>query len=226
MPTRAKIYAHTVVAAGAITLALAAALWSCQSPIRFLACLFLALLASTFKVKLPGMEGCITPSFVPLLFSVGTMTWQESVVMAAAAGFMQTLWRAQKPPMPIQVLFNGANLVLSMGSAFAISEALAGHQLLVRLAIAVVVFETLNTLFVSMVVRLITGDPLAGVWRNCHLWTFPYHLCGAVLAVVWIQSDLAMGLSLGVLGALTLYLMSTFYQELVRRTAPGERLST
>ena len=68
MPTQAKSYIFAVLAAGAVMLACAATLWTCQSPIRFLACLCLAILASTFKVKLPGMEGCITPSFVPCSF--------------------------------------------------------------------------------------------------------------------------------------------------------------
>ena len=71
MPRRAQQYVFALVAAGILTLASAAALWNCQSPIRFFACLCLAVLASTFKVKLPGMEVCISPNLVPLLFSAG-----------------------------------------------------------------------------------------------------------------------------------------------------------
>ena len=226
MPMRAKSYVFTVIAAGSVTLVFAAALWNSQLPIQFLACLCLALLASTFKVKLPGMEGCITPNFVPLLFAAGTMTWQETVVIAAAAGVMQTLWKAKKPPQLIQVFFNGANLALSMGTAFAISHEVSPNQILVQLGIAAIVYEVLNTLSVSMVIQLITGAPLAGVWRNCHLWTFPYHLAGALVAAVSMHTELAMGLSVTVLGAVALYLMSTFYQEFVKRAAPAELSTT
>jgi len=225
MPKRAKFYAFTVVAAGAATVAIATALWTCQSPTRFLACLCLALLGATFKVKLPGMESSIAPNFVPLLFAAGTMSWQETVVMAAVSGVLQTLWKPKRPPMAVQVLFNGANLAIAVGVGFAVSHALAANQLLVQLAIAVIVFEVVNTLSVSAVVCLVTSSPLTSVWRSCHLWAFPYQLCGAVLAAVWTQSDTALSLSITILGALSLYLLSTFYHELVSRAAPAEAAS-
>src|SRR5664279_4647366 len=176
MPNRAKHYAFAIVATGAVLLASSAALWVCQSPLRFLSCLLLALLGSTLKVKLPGMEGCITPSFVPLLFAAGTMSWQETVAMAAAAGVLQTVWKPKRAPMAIQALFNGANLAIAIGAGFAVSHSVAPNQVLVEMAVTVVVFEILNTLSVSTVVCLVTGSSLRGVWRNCHLWAFPYHL--------------------------------------------------
>ena len=217
MPIHAKYYAWAIIATGAAAAAAAAALWTCQSPTRFLACLCLALLGATFKVKLPGMEGCISPSFVPMLYAVGTMGWQETVVMAAAAGIMQSLWRTSQPVKPIQILFNGANLAIAIGAGFAIGHSIAPDQILAQLGVAVVVFEVLNTLSVSTIVCLVTGSPLRSIWNNCHLWTFPYHLGGALLACVWTQSDVALSLSVSVLAAATLYLMSAFYQELVGR---------
>ena len=221
MPKRAKQYVFAIGAAGCLTLTCAAALWICQSPIRFFACLCLTALASTFKVKLPGMDGCISPSLVPLLFAAGTMSWQETFTLAALAGVLQTLWKPKGRPQAIQVLFNGANLSLSMGCAYAISHGLAPSQILVQLGIAAVVYEVLDTPSVSTVIQLIGGGSLAGIWRNCHLCTFPYHLAGVVVASLWMQTDLAMGLSLTVLGAVALYLMNTCYQELVNRAAPS-----
>lgn len=102
MPTGAKLYAYAVVAAGAITVAIAATPWSCQSQMRFLAALCLAVLASTFKVKLPGMEGCIAPSSVPLLFAAGSHR--------LVSGIIQTLWKPKGRPQAVQVFFNGTNL--------------------------------------------------------------------------------------------------------------------
>ena len=145
--------------------------------------------------------------------------------MAAVAGVIQTLWKPKNRAQTIQVLFNGANLAVSMGLSYGISHALAPHQILVQLGIAAVVYELLDTLSVSTVIHLISGAPLAGIWRNCHLWTFPYHLAGALVAALWMQTDLAMGLSLTVLGALVMYMMSIFYQELVNRTASATEIS-
>lgn len=217
MPKHAKVYALTVIAIGALTVASAGVLWTSQSLTRFLVCLCLALLGSTFKVKLPGMESCISSSFIPLLFSAATMSWQETVVMAAAAGILQTLWKPGRPAMLIQVLFNGANLAIALGVGYTVSHAVAPNQLLAQLAIAAVMYEVINTLSVSTVVCLVTGSPLRNIWRNCHLWTFPYYLIGAVLACVWAQSNAAVSLSITLIGATTLYLASVFYQELVER---------
>ena len=128
--------------------------------------------------------------------------------------------------MPIQAMFNAANLALSIGAGFAVSHAIAANQILVELAVTITVFEVLNTLSVSTVICLISGAPLSGIWRNCHLWSFPLYLCGAVLAAVWIQSDAALSISITVVGALTLYLMGTFYQELLQRAASAEPAAT
>jgi hypothetical protein len=223
MPTPAKFYISAIVAAGSVLLAGAALLWSCPFPFRFLACLCLAVLASTFKVKMPGMESCITPNFVPILFAAGSMSWQETVVMTAVAGVVQTIWKPKGRLQAVQIFFNGANLALSMGSAYALAHWMAPNQVLVQLGIAAIMYEVLDTLSVSAVIQLITQAPLRAIWRNCHLWTFPYHLAGAVVVSFWLQADLIVGLSFTVIGALALYLMSMFYQELVNRAAPGER---
>jgi hypothetical protein len=138
------------------------------------------------------MEGCLAPGFVPLLFAAGTMSWQETVVMAGASGIVQTLWKAPRRPVLIQVLFNAANLAISMAAAFAVSHAVAPRQLVAQLAAAVMIFEVVNTLSVSAIICLVSRSSLSGVWRNCHLWTFPFHLAGAAMAAVWVRTDLAL----------------------------------
>jgi hypothetical protein len=170
------------------------------------------------------MEGCISPNFVPILYAMGTMSWQETTVMAAVAGIAQSLWRAKRRPLLIQVLFNSANLALAAAAGFVISRevTLGGNQLLMQLAVGVTVYEVLNTLSVSTIVCLASDSPLGDIWRNCHLWTFPYHLTGAALAALWTQSNTVMSLSVTLFGAIILYLMSTFYGELVKRAAPVE----
>jgi hypothetical protein len=222
MPKQATVYAYAVVAIGALSFVAAALQWTSQSPTRFVICLLLALLGSTMKVKLPGTETCVCPSFVPFLFAVGTMSWQEAVVIAAAGGILQTLWKPKRKPMPIQVFFNAANLLIAVGVSHAVSSALAQNQTGVRLAIAAVVFDVLNTLNVATVLCLLSGSPLSGVWRSCHFWAFPYHLVGAALAAVWAQTETAVGFSVTAIVAVTLYLMSAFYQELVARNGMRE----
>jgi len=118
----------------------------------------------------------------------------------------------------LQIAFNGANLGLAVGVAYAISHAAAASATLALFLVAAAVFQVVNTLIVAVVLSLLEHQSLRGIWRNCHFWSFPYHLAGAVLAAVWTQNDHATTVGVAVLLCSgMLYLMSTFYSELVKR---------
>ena len=218
MPKKALLFALGVIIAGAGAFAAGLSLWSSASPTAFLFCLGLAVLAATFKVPVPGMTGTISPSVVPVLFAVGTMSWQETVVISALAGLTQCLWRPKRAPAKVQILFNGANFALSGGVAYSVSHRVAGSAPHMTLLAAAIVFQLVDTLTVATVLSLLQGESLRSIWRNCHLWSFPYILAGGAFAAVWVQSDLPASFGITVLCATAMYLMSTFYREIVERT--------
>ena len=191
----------------------------------FTGCLALALVGAAFKVRVPGIAGTLSPSCVPILFAVGTMTWQETVVIALLAAFVQCLWRAQRRPTLLQIAFNAAALSLSSGIAYAVSHSLAARAPLVLFAAAALVYQVANAAAVATILCLLEGGPLSSVWRNCHLWSFPYHLAGGAVALVWAQAAMPAGVSVSVLVALTLYLMKTFYGEIVARSTRTAHLA-
>lgn len=219
MLQRVQIYAGCTVFAGALTLAAAAVQWNSNSLSSFLICLLLALIAATFKVTIPGLNSCITPSFVPIFLALGSMGWQETVVIAALAGLVQSIWQPKQGRLTnLQILFNVATLALASGSAYAVSHAVAAPKSLGLFLVAATVFQLVNVLTVSGVLCLVAGDSLRRIWQNCHFWSYPYHLAGAGLAAVWSQTESATATgSLAVLCAVMLYLMSVFYGELTRR---------
>jgi hypothetical protein len=71
MPTKAKLYIGTSVALGYALLAGTLVFFS-QFPdvARYLACLSLACIASTMKVRLPGLHGTISVNFVFILMAL------------------------------------------------------------------------------------------------------------------------------------------------------------
>lgn len=217
MPKPARLYAFAAIATGGLTIVGALVLWTCPSSTAFLTCLGLTLLGATFKVRLPGLTGTISASFVPLLFAIAGMSWQETAIMAVSAGIVQSVWGAKPCPTLLQIAFNGAALTISSTFAFGISRPFGSSGLWVRVCVAAMVFQMANVIAVSLILCLLNSSPLGGVWRNCHFWAFPYHLTGGVLASVWAQVPLTVGLSTVFLGAAMLYLMSTFYAEYVRR---------
>src|SRR5687767_997803 len=117
MPSKALLFAVSLIVAGAATIVAALSLWSSDSAGGFLLCLGLAVLGATLKVPVPGLTGTISPSLVPVLYSIGRMDWQETVLIATLAGLTQCLWRPRRVPTTLQVLFNGANFAISSGLA-------------------------------------------------------------------------------------------------------------
>ncbi len=221
MPKKAYLFAVCLSLTGFTTVAAALPLWPGGSPAAFLLCLALAVLGATFKAQVPGMTGTISPSVVAVLFAIGKMSWQETVVIAAAAGVAQCMWRAKRTPTKLQIAFNGANLALSSGVAYIVSHRVAASAPLLLFLVAAVVYQLLDALAVSTILSLLEEKPLRGLWRNCHLWSFPYMLAGGAFAAVWAQSGLPASFATMTIGAILLYLMSTFYQEIVARTCPA-----
>src|SRR5438045_6012867 len=70
MPSQAKAYIALVIGAGTLLSLLAAGSWSSVNLRPFAIYLGLAALASALKVRIPGMEGTISPNFVFLLLRV------------------------------------------------------------------------------------------------------------------------------------------------------------
>lgn len=184
MSTKTKFYIYAIVAAGAAVLG--GTLWHANSsdPLRYLVYLALAILASTLKLKLPGITGTYSLNFLFLLAGIQYFTLAETLVAGCAAGLVQTLFHAGKRPMLQQVLFNMANLVLSIAVSFGLArQVLAGHGIPAPAALAGVAFLyfVVNTGLVSGVLAMLQDQPLRKTWEQWYEWSLPYYLAGAVL---------------------------------------------
>ena len=185
MPKNAKTYVAIVVAAGAAILLFAAGSWSSANVRQFALFLGLAALASTCKVRIPGMETTMSPNFVFLLLSIVTCRLSEVVVIGLTAALVQSCWRAKKV-RALQVSFSAAALVVS--SCFAYVTA---HFLLARggadtpvplIILAGAFYLPLNTALVAAVVALVERKPVKRVARACYEHVFPYFIEGILFA--------------------------------------------
>lgn len=217
MTKSARIFAWCIAAAGAVTLLAAAILWPAANPDLFLACLALALAGATVKVQLPRMEGTSSPSFIPIVFAVVQCPWQQTMVIAASAAIVQTFWKAGRRPSAIQIAFNAANFVLSAAVAGAVAaSAPSGSSL--RFVVAAVALQVLMTWNVALIVALIHRTHPDQIWKQCQMWSFPYHLSGGLLAAACAQAGSTASFTLGFLALITIYLTGAFYREMVLRS--------
>src|SRR5437868_4402015 len=166
MSLKAKLYIALVVAVGTAILLLAGISDPRLPDLgRFLQFLVLAILASTFKIRLPGMQSSISLNFVLFIIGIAGLSLIETLIMAVAATVVQTLWRARTRPKPIQVLFNVAALVISLFAGFVLTgQVRNGRGHVPGLIIAGVIFLVSNTWLVSLVLSFVKGGSALHIW--------------------------------------------------------------
>jgi diguanylate cyclase (GGDEF)-like protein/putative nucleotidyltransferase with HDIG domain len=183
LSTSAKIYLGAVISIGFGLLTVANLYWNSSDPLRFLTFFLLTALASCMKVKLPGVTGTMSVSFVLVLSSVMQFSLAEAVDIAVISALVQCFWKAKQRPRPIHVSFNISLMVLSTAAAFWLYHVSRSHSSLVfSIAAATSAYFLVNTLSVTGAIAATEHKPAFTIWRTTYLWSFPYYLLGASIA--------------------------------------------
>ena len=100
--------------------ALGYALWHWQSVdlTRFLCYLLVAVLASSLKIQLPGIDGTMSVNFLFILLGVLELNLPETLVLGCTATLAQCLFGTRQRPDPIKIVFNVFSM---MANAIAVS---------------------------------------------------------------------------------------------------------
>src|SRR5947208_12470320 len=99
MPKNAKIYIALIITLGLALLAGSLAFRAEFSDLpRYFSYLLLAVIASTLKVRLPGITGTISVNFLFILIGIADFTLAETITMGCAAILVQCVWRARQRP--------------------------------------------------------------------------------------------------------------------------------
>ncbi len=185
MPRTAKVYISLIVISGAATLLMAATTWSSASVAQFLTLLGFAAVSSTLKVRIPGIEGTMSPNFIFLVLSMLCCSFSEVAAIALVAALVQSLWAAKHPRL-IQVAFSASALVLSASAAFLSARFLLGastsNSPVIFAILAGSLYLPLNIALVSAVIGLVEGKSPLKVARACYECVFPYFMGGIVFA--------------------------------------------
>ena len=195
MSTQSKLFVAAVIAVAAA--GLASALISAKGPADltiFWHCLALALLTSTFKVRLPGMQNSIAASFVLFLIAMAHLSLAETLILTIPCTILQCLWRPRSKPSAIQVTFSVACTLVSTGVAGMLFYSIERKGADVpALVIAATAFFFVNSLLVATVVGLVRSESIARLWRELHRWAFPYYLGGALVAALVVAYSRVAG---------------------------------
>lgn len=150
-----RTYIIGVITAGTVVVIDGAQVWN-FAPLPFLCYVVLALFTSTLKVKLPGISGTFSANSVFTLLAIAQLGLTEAVLLSVGCSFVQSLWRASKPPLVIQVLFNAAVFAISCVATFWAYQFLIGWTApsprVIAFVAASCVFFLVNTFAVSGVI--------------------------------------------------------------------------
>src|SRR5256886_17067528 len=209
MTTKAKLYIATIATLAAAILAVVASRWNPESVSRFALFFGLAMVASAMKIRLPGFKTTISTNFVFILAGIALFSVGETVLIGLGGALVQSLWKTQTRPKPVQVLFNAACLTVCTAAAFwtshAIPTMLGLNSMAAMMVLGACVYMVLNTGLVSLVISLAEERPLREICSSCYEWTFPYFLVGAAVA------GLASAAGHGTNGGATLLVVPTMY---------------
>ena len=160
--------------------------WRSEDSLRFACYVAVAVSASLFKVRLPGIQATMSANFLFILVGILDLSYSETLVMGCLCGLVQSLWGARARPRFVQLSFTFANLAISITVANAVFHsgyaASIGLKWPLLLAAASSTYFALNTMSVSAVIAISEKRNPVRVWRECYLWSFPYYLLGAVIA--------------------------------------------
>jgi diguanylate cyclase (GGDEF)-like protein/putative nucleotidyltransferase with HDIG domain len=205
MSFKAKLFIGATAALG--IWALIHALWNWQTIdlTRFVCYLLVAVLASSLKIQLPGIDGTMSVNFLFILLSVLELNLPETLVIGCTATLAQCLFGSRSKIVPIKVVFNVFSM---MANAIALSyfayhglQRVLGAGTLPLLVITALIFFVANTVPVAVIIAMTEGKSAHKVWAECHFWSFPFYMVGAavVFAVGFVSKQVGWQTSLLVL---------------------------
>jgi len=201
---------------GIACLVFAFAHWQCNDPVKFACYVLAALLASSLKVSLPGIEGTLSVNFLFTLIGILEVSLPETLVIGLASTLAQFYWRPARKVKLVQLVFNLSQVTVSGAVAYGAYKFVAIHILHapgpLALLVAAITHFCCNTAATSTIIGLTEGKPIPKVWGQSHLWLFPYYMVGAAVAglIHWLNAHIGWQSSLLVLPPI--YLMHRSYR--------------
>ncbi len=205
MSIRARFFIGATAALG--VWALAHALWHYQSTdlARFSCYLLVAVLASSLKIQLPGIDGTMSVNFLFILLGILELSLPETLLLGCTATLAQCLFGTRQKIVPVKIVFNVfsmmANAITVSYFAYQSLEHELGTGTLLLLVVTALIFFVANTVPVAVIIALTEGKSAHKVWAECHFWSFPFYMVGAaiVFAVGLLSKEVGWQTSLLVL---------------------------
>ncbi|MFZ0419243.1 MAG: HD domain-containing phosphohydrolase [Candidatus Sulfotelmatobacter sp.] len=180
-----RVYIAGMTLAGAGCLAFALSHWRSTDVARFILYMAVAVLASSFKISIPGVEGTMSMSFLLTLLCILELGLPETLLIGLVKTLAQFYWKPTRQLKLVQLVFNLSQVTVcsaaSYGAYKLTFQVCHGSIPLGLLAAAITQFAV-NTAAMSIILGLTEEKPISSVWTGIYLWTFPYYMVAAAVA--------------------------------------------
>jgi putative nucleotidyltransferase with HDIG domain len=160
--------------------------WHSSDPVKFGCYLTAALLASFFKVSLPGIEGTLSMNFLFTLVGILEMSLPETLLIGLVSTLAQFYWKPTRRLKLVQLVFNLSHVTVCGAAAYGAYRLVATQVTHgagpLALLVAAITHFIFGTAAMSTIIGLTEDKPIPKVWSESYLWLFPYYLVGAAIA--------------------------------------------
>ncbi|HET8550341.1 MAG TPA: hypothetical protein VFL57_20160 [Bryobacteraceae bacterium] len=175
-----------IIALGLFAGAQAAMSWATTNILVDATLVVFAVAAAMMKVRVPGITGTYSLSFVGVLIAIPALSPSELVSIAAISALVQCLWHARTRPTPTEIIFNISAVILSAAIAQTVYSAAMTHgrgsREVAVIAMSAALYWVVNTGVISVLLALLREGGLREVWQQWCLWSLPLYLAGASVA--------------------------------------------
>jgi diguanylate cyclase (GGDEF)-like protein/putative nucleotidyltransferase with HDIG domain len=221
LPRKARAYIALTTALGAVSLAAAVATWDSPDFFKYAAFLLVAVASSSLRIRVPGISGSLSLTFLFVLFGILELNPPETLVLGCLVTLVQCYWNRSARRRFAQVIFNVCSMALAIAIADAVYHAglFNAHHIdpPLRLAAATCALFLANTIPVAVVTGLTEERSVVETWREGYLWSLPYYLGGAALAEIASLANHFVGWQAVLLTGPAMYLIYRSYRLYVDR---------
>ena len=190
--------------------------WQSTDPVKFVCYVIAALLASSFKVSLPGIEGTLSMNFLFTLIGILEMSLPETLLIGLASTLAQFYWKPARRLKLVQLAFNLSQVTICSAAAYGAYKLIAIRVLHgpgpLALLVAAITHFVFGTAAMATIIGLTENKAVPKVWRESYLWLFPYYMVGGAIAGLVSFLNRHIGWQASLLVLPPIYLMYRSYR--------------
>ena len=114
----ARVFIAGMAVGGVVCFVWAFSHWLSSDPVKFICYLIAALLASSLKDGLPGIEGTLSVNFLFTLLGILELGLPETLLIGVASTLGQFYWRPARRVKLVQLGFNLSQVAISSAAAY------------------------------------------------------------------------------------------------------------